>query len=142
MTKIVSSLEKRTQLPEHYENTVKLLSGIEKYVIDLTVDFPCDLIYNKLNISSVLKAVGIEIADDSGSLAEKILNYMELVREFEGDKLFITVNLRMFIEDGEARPFLESVLMHKYNLLMLEGTSHAVLPEEKRYTVDNDLCCF
>ena len=142
VSKILISLEHNSQTPENYEATMSLLSAIEKYLNDISSDIPCDLIYNKLNIMSVLKASGVEIVDDSASLPERVLNYMELVREFEGNKLFITVNMRSFIDDSVAETFFESVIMHKYDLLMLENVAYPVLRNELRFTVDKDLCCF
>lgn len=142
ISKIVSAMEKQAQTAEYFEKTAELLCGFERYMDDLSLDFSCDLIYNKLNVSSLIKAAGIEIADDSTTLSEKMLNYMELVREFEGNKLFITVNMRSFVEDPEAAAFLESAVLHKFDLLMFEGVSYNVLPHEKRLTVDTDLCCF
>ena len=98
--------------------------------------------YNKLNISSFIRSVGIEIVDDSATLPEKLLNYMQLVREFEGNRLFLAVNLRSFMDDGMADSFLESVIMHKYDLIMFDNMSYPLLKNEQRLTIDSDLCCF
>lgn len=142
LTKILSELEKTSQNEVHYLETMELMAKIEKYLDDLTVDFPCDLEYNKLTISSVLKSVGIEVHDDSVSLAEKLLNYMELVREFDREKVFFTVNFRSFVDEKTAGQFIQTAVSHKYRVLMLESHSYPILQNEIRYTVDSDLCEF
>ncbi len=141
LSKILASLEHRTQEPEIYEMTMRLLSDIERFFDDISDGISCDLTYSKLTISSLLKAAGIEIVDDGESLPERILNYMELVREFVGNKLFIMINLRSFVDDRLVESFFESVKMHKFDLLMFENTSYPVLRNELRFTVDEDLCC-
>ena len=140
LSKITSVLEKKALEADEFEKTAGLLASIENYMNELSVDLPCDLVYNRISISSIIKAAGIDIVDDSESLPERFLNYMELVREFDSEKLFITVNFRSFAEDGITDSFLESVIAHKYNLLMLESTSYPVLKNEIRVTVDEDLC--
>ena len=142
ITKICAALERRAMAAENYEVSAGILAEIERYMDGLSLDFSCDLVYNKLSVSSLIKSVGIEIADDGETISERFLNYMEFVREFEGNKLFITVNMRSFIEDGEAEAFMESAARHKCDLLMFEGVSYPVLLHEKRLTVDCDLCCF
>ena len=69
-----------------------------------------------------------------------LLDYFELVREFEADKLLITVNLRSFYSDKSISAFLRSIIDHKYRVLMLESCEHVLLAEEKRVIIDKDLC--
>ena len=142
ISKILTALENQSRKAEFYEKTMKLLADIENYIDALAVDFSCDMDYNKISILSVLKSVGLEVHDDSTCIAEKMLNYMELVREFDSDKLFIAVNMRGYVDDASMDSFLKTVLSHKYHFLMLESTSYPLLCYEKRYTVDEDLCEF
>lgn len=142
LTKILTELEKTSQNESHYLETMELMTKIEQYLEALTVDLPCDLDYNKLTISSVLKSIGIEVRDDSASLTEKLLNYMELVREFDRERVFFTVNFRSFADEKTVEQFMQTAISHKYRLLMLENHSYPVLQNEIRYTVDSDLCEF
>ena len=65
---------------------------------------------------------------------------MELVTEFERKKLFVLYNLRSLISDKEAELFLDTVLRHGYNVIMLDSSEHTRLPHEQRYIVDRSLC--
>ena len=127
--------------PGFFEKTSELVAEIERYLDALASDFPCDLVYGKLSISSVIKAAGPEAADDSTTLAERLLNYMELTREFDTSRLFITVNFRSFVGDEETERFIDSVIKHKFDLIMLENAAYPRLKNERRIVIDGDLCC-
>ncbi len=67
---------------------------------------------------------------------------MELVREFDGEKMFFIVNLRAFFEDEKVSLFMETVQKHNYNVILLESVERTRLPYEIRSTIDKDLCEF
>ena len=67
---------------------------------------------------------------------------MELVREFDKDKLFIISHMRQYFEDDVMRLFMQTVLSHGLHVLMLESVAYQKLPEERRLTVDSDFCIF
>lgn len=140
LNKITAELEAKAVSTDYYEKTVELLSGIEQHLINLAFDFSCDVCYNKLDIGSIVKAAGVQINDTAECLSEKIIDYIELVTEFDRKKLFITVNLRSFISDSEASLFMQTAISHGYHIIMLENCEHTRLDEEKRYIVDRDLC--
>lgn len=145
LNKIVGVLEKTAVSAEHYVKTQELLAKIERAVDEWAFSFPCDIVPGKLSVSAILKSVGIELRNDyeghRGEL-EKIFDYMELVREFDRDKLFITVNMRSFFENDMILEFLKTVHSHGFKVLMLESQSYKMLDLEKRITVDEDLCEF
>lgn len=45
---------------------------------------------------------------------------MELVREYDSEKMFITLNLRSYISDDEMNKFVNDVVARGYKLLMVE----------------------
>lgn len=96
----------------------------------------------KLSIGGVIKAAGIGIADDYENDLERLLDYMELVRELERDKLFVLVNLRSYYSDADLNTFLDTVLQHAFRVLLIDGASRKLLQNEQRITVDADLCEF
>ncbi len=63
-----------------------------------------------------------------------------MVREFERDKLFFTVNLRSFLTDDQADCFFQSVVMHKFSVIMFENKDYPKSKWEKRLILDKDLC--
>ena len=71
---------------------------------------------------------------------ERLLDYMELVRSYERDKLFVFVNLRSFFADDPIRSFLRTAIDHQLTLLLVDAWDHPRLPEETRLIIDKDLC--
>ena len=65
---------------------------------------------------------------------------MELVREFDRDRLFVTVNMRSYIDDPEIELLMKTVLDHGYHLIMVENKEYERLQYEERWIVDKDLC--
>jgi len=140
LTKVCAALEKNAVSPEHMPLTLQRLSELESYLMDLSFDFPCDIVFSKLNVGALLKAAAPVLRCDSDRLSEQILDYMELVMEFDRQKLFITVNLRSYIEDEEFFRFSETVLSHGYHVLAIENREFPRAAREKRIVIDRDLC--
>lgn len=145
LNKMISALENEALKGESYLKTQEFILAVEKHISEWSFDFPCDVVSTKLSVSNILKAVGIEVKNDySGHIGEleKVLDYMSLVREFDRDKLFVFVNMRSFFDDEDIKSFTETVVSHNFKILMIESKSYPVLKNEKRLTIDVDLCEF
>jgi CRISPR type II-A-associated protein Csn2 len=140
LNRIVAALEKTAMQAEFCERSAEILSLLENYLFDLGFGYPCDIVFSKLSIPALLKAAGVQLETDQSSLCAKVLDYMELVEEFDGQKLFITLNLRAFVSEEEIERFMETVLSRGYNLLMIENRDYHRLSFEKRLVIDEDLC--
>ncbi len=142
LTKLYSSLEKRAQTAECYMKTAELLGELERYMLQLSEEFPFEINCQKLAIGSVIKALAPEIEESNKEPLEKIFAYMELVRELDRDKLFIMVNMRSYFTDEDMERFTESVCLHDFKVLLLEAFAFPKLKNTKRFVIDNDLCEF
>ena len=87
-----------------------------------------------------IKAVGICVDDDYDNLGEQLLDYFELVQEYDGKKLFILVNLRSYLSDAEMNLFLQNIVERDIQILILESSEHPILEWECRHIVDADFC--
>lgn len=137
---IVNIMEKSALNEHFYITTQNLLSQIENYVYELAFDNEFDIECEKNSVASVLKAMGITLKNDYDNVLEKILDYMELVNRFEGEKLFITINMRSYFIDEEMELFTESIIGHNIKLLMIENREYSKLSNEKRLIIDKDMC--
>lgn len=145
LNKMLTELEKTAVSEEHYFKTRQLLSEIEAQIADWSFGFPCDITATKVTVSALLKACSVclkENYEGEYGEVEKILDYMELVREFDRDKLFVTVNMRSWFSDEAVAAFVKTVLSHEYTVLMVEAFAHPLLESEQRVTIDRDLCEF
>lgn len=120
--------------------TNELITLLESYLLDLSVELTGNIEFPKITWENIIKAAGVEFADNYDSLAEKIMDYMELVREYDSEKMFITLNLRSYISDDEMNKFVNDVVARGYKLLMLENNEYPIIEHEKRYIIDADKC--
>ena len=142
LTKVCAAMERTAVSEAFFLKTAGLLCALESYVDELAFELPGDIVCEKCSVAGVLKGIGIGLRDDYEDPLERLIDFMELVREFDRDKLFVLVGLRSFFPDGQVEAFLKTVLDHGYRVLLLDCVSREKLSCEKRLTIDNDLCEF
>lgn len=145
LNKIYTALEKNAVNSDNFLSTQVLLANIEKSIADWAFEFPCDIITTKISASSLIKAMGVELNnnyDGESGEVERIIDYMEFVREFDRDKVFFIVDMRNHFSDSVVQDFLNTVISHQFKILMIESKTHSVLEKESRLTIDVDLCEF
>lgn len=140
INKVINRMQKLAMDEEYYYQTNELITLLESYLLDLSVELTGNIEFSKITWENTIKAVGIEFADNYDSFAEKILDYMELVREYDSEKMFITLNLRSYISDDEMNKFVNDVVARGYKLLMVENSEYPIIEHEKRYIIDADKC--
>lgn len=140
LNKLAARVETIANEPDYYEQTMTEMASLEKYLWSLTENLRGDIRFSKLGIGSIIKSVGMEFDEDYISLGEKIIDYMELVREYDKDRLFIMVNLRSFIDDDEAEALYDTILRKQFNVLMLENCEHTHIKRELYCIIDKDYC--
>lgn len=144
LTKITTELEKIGKEPLFREQGAKIVAEWEKYLYalsdassgNISLDFP------KVSSDTLIKAAGIQIIDDYENLAEKLLAYMEIARNYEGDKLFFLVNARSFIDDDMMKMFVEEVHRRRHLIFLLDHGEAEILPHENRVVIDANFCEF
>lgn len=142
LNKIIGQMEKISGSDAFFLKTADILQRLEAYTSELAFSFDCDIVCGHCTVGGLLKGMGVTVRDEYEDFLERLIDYMELVREFERDKLFIYVNLRSFFSDAEVEGFLRTALDHGYRILLIDAQSHEKLSLENRITVDNDLCEF
>lgn len=140
LTKIAARIQHIAVDESHYMRTSEMMSTMERYFMELSIEMVGNLEFQKVTAEAMIKASGIHIDDTYDNLGEKLLDYFELVQEYDNRKLFVLVNVRSYISDNEMEYFLESVLAREIQILMLEGSEHNILKNEKRHIVDADMC--
>lgn len=140
VAKIIAKMQRLAIDEAHYIKTKEILGEWESHLMDLSMEMTGSFVFTKMSPETLIKSAGVCIDDLQESLGEKLLDYFELVQEYDAKKLFILVNLRSFVSDEEMEKFLESVLARKIQLLLLESSEHKMLKTERRYIVDEDLC--
>lgn len=142
LTRLVNRLEARAMEEDTYLRTAALTAELEKYIMELASDLTCDVYCAKMNFGGILRAVGVEFVQDQQGDLERLLDYMELTRELDHERVFILANLRSYYSDAEVEAFFASVIAHELLILPVDSVSRARLKNERRVTVDDDLCEF
>lgn len=142
LTKLYSALDKKAVLAENYLMTEELLGNLERYIFQLSEELTFEISCKKLSIGTIIRALAPEVEERDQKPLEKIFSYMELVREFDRDRLFIMVNMRAYFSDDDMEKFTESVCLHDFKLLLLESSALKTLKYTKRFLIDEDLCEF
>ena len=140
ISKIVTKIESIANSETFISDSYKLLSNIESYLNDISFELTGDIFFSNIGILSIIKACSPVIRDEYDSIAEKVIDYFELVSEYDRKKLFITVNMRSFVSDSEVQLFVDTVLSHEYNVIMVENREYNKLLKENRFIVDSELC--
>lgn len=125
---------------EHYLKIQEILAGWERYLMELSMEMVGNFEFPKISADSLIKAAGVQVENSYDSLGEQLLDYFELVQEYDMKKLFVLVNLRSYLSDEEMNLFLEGILNRRIEVLLLESTERKMLEYEERYIVDRDLC--
>lgn len=140
--KMLSAMEKCGQDDVYYERTQKLMAEIEIYINDLSLNFDTHIECHDISLQSILKATELKVSDEYTRLVDRLYAYMEVIREFEGDKLFIFVNLSSYIGIKQLQEFAETVIGHSFQVLLIDSHDFGRLEKENRLIVDCDLCEF
>ena len=140
ITRLCSKMENIALNGEEYEETMELMMQLERFFLGLACKLDGEIVFQKLNISSIIKSIGVAFENECDNICEKLLNYMELVSNYEQEKLFVFVNLRSYVEDEMLYQLFDTILRKGYHVLMIDNAEYEHLDNEKRIIIDSDLC--
>lgn len=141
LTKLYEEMQKNAVSPEMLERTNGILAELERYIFDISNTFENELECTvPSDIVPLLKMFNISFCDSDKDLCEKLLDHFDLAERYKNKKLFITVNLRSYIDNEKAELFFKNVIMRKTALLTIENYAYKKLDYEKRTIIDEDLC--
>ena len=140
ITKVINALEKTASDNEYIDDTLRLLADVERYIYNLSEDYEIMIDCDKVTISQLLKAIGITVHIDSEELTEVLYTYMQIFRQFVGDRLFVFINMRSYVSDIQFDEFIKTIINHGYQAIFLENKEYPTLENERRLIIDEDLC--
>lgn len=140
INRIVAEMIVTARQEEYYMQIQELVAQWEKICMSITLSMPGDFNFTKISPEALLKGAGVEIENNYDRLTEKLLDYFELVENYDAKKLFVLVNLRSYVENQEMELFLEEIIQRDYAVLFIEGAERQPIKYEKKYIVDADLC--
>ncbi|MBR3638215.1 MAG: type II-A CRISPR-associated protein Csn2 [Lachnospiraceae bacterium] len=142
ISRLSSLLEEESLNENNYADCTEVLSHIERFVYKISDSIPYNVICSNLSLESIIKACGIRIEDDCETDIERIIVYMNIVRELLGKKLFIITNLKTYFDSNDIALFVDMVRMQKQYVLLLDGIEGDNITGLQRIIIDRDLCVF
>lgn len=142
---LVNRLLKRADMIAQNEEfilrTKELYTYINAYALALAEEINYDIDFlHAFDVSAILKAIEFRFSNDYITIAQKIFEYMLRAREFEGDKCFVLVNIRNYINDDEIDDFYKTILYNKLKVLVVSANDYPYSQFEEKIIIDKDLC--
>lgn len=142
VTSKVNSLLKCFMAGENmFERTAILKTQIENYAIQLSEEFPYSLSYDELDISNLIKLMGIKPAVSYDSITEKISERMKLLHDICNISIFIIVNAFSFLTTKEINELIEDSNLEKHHLIFIDSLNPSVENSPlTKIIIDSDGC--
>ncbi|MBP3238489.1 MAG: type II-A CRISPR-associated protein Csn2 [Lachnospiraceae bacterium] len=140
INRIIAFMESVSLDEEHFNETMVMMSNIEKFVMELSESLSFDISCENISVASLLKMSGIIISDDSICEIEKIWNYVSAVNELLGEKFFIFVNMSAFFNEADMQLFVDLLIKHNCYVLFIENKEYPIIQGTKKLIIDRDLC--
>lgn len=142
MATLLKMLVKASLSDELYMETNEFKSRVIKY-LDEVVDsesFVFEVAADDFAIDNIAKAVNLHIVDDEDDFVDLLTDYMSMMAELAGIKLFVFLNLRTMLSDGELARLIGNINNHQLDIFLIEGHQFGKVEDCGRIIVDVDLC--
>lgn len=142
MTTLLKLLLKTSLSEDFYLTTNKLKTKIVKYfseVVDAE-NFEFEVSTDEFTMDSIAKAVSIHVVDDEDDFVELLTDYVSMMVELTGIKLFVFFNLRCLMSNKDIERFHHNLDNHQINVLLLEGMDKKSLNGIPRLIIDTEMC--
>lgn len=82
----------------------------------------------------------VRIEDQFDSTAEKICEYIKIMRDLFEIRLMVFFNLHTYLEPEELEYVYKLAAYYKIQLLLIEGREYPMISNEHTYIIDSDCC--
>lgn len=124
-------------LPETTDLNARIVSYLEKITLGVPYDITFDL---EENIQGMMKTYGVRIEQQTTSLLEKIIDYLKILVRLCRIKIFVFVNLKLYLESEELKLLYDFVFYEKISLILIENQVLEKIKCEKICILDQDKC--
>ena len=139
--KLYSELEELSRKEQMFEKTMRLTSTVHEYILDLEQETNYILQFdNELEISALLKALGVMHEEIEDSFLERIVRYIKIAANVLKTKLFVFVNIRSYLLDTQMQELVKEISYQDIKVLFIENQERDCLEGGFRYIIDKDGC--
>lgn len=118
---------------------IALLENYASYIMrNMDWELTCS---NKIDVSGLLKFIGIQFCDEQNCLIEKLVDYMRVMNDLLGIKCFVFVHLLSYLSKYEMEKLFEYTCYQKIHILLLESRQPETIENFKKVVIiDKDAC--
>lgn len=140
LTKLYQEIEARGN-ESFYEEKQKINSDVltlfDKIMLNVSYNISCKL---ELDLIELCKIYSIVIESEGDSLLEKLMEYMKVMSQLCSVKLFIFLNLTLYLNQEEIRTLYEFASYQKIYLLLIEYVMPREISDEIGCIIDEEGC--
>ena len=139
--KLYAELDELSGKEQMFEKTMRLTATVHEYILDLEQETNYILQFdNELEISALLKALGVRYEVIEDSFFERIVRYIKIAADVLKTKLFVFVNIRSFLSDIQMMELVKEISYQNIKVLFIENQDRDCLEGGFRYIIDKDGC--
>ena len=102
---------------------------------DFILDIDADV-----DMSAIFKGNGIKLESLDDGLLENIVRYIKVVRLLLKKTVFVFVNLRSYLTDGQLDQLIREAAYQEVQILLVENVMRDCVNGGKRCIIDSDKC--
>lgn len=141
ISRLAAALADAAYEEENYQETCRICSEIIGYAVNVAEQIDYNVDFSEISVQDIFKLCSARFLQDGSCLSEKIIDYIKIMTNIAGIKLFVFAGLRGFIDENELELLYQDITFNKYNVLLIETQAPAVaVKKEKIKIIDEDLC--
>lgn len=140
LNKLFSYFEKKALNGEYYEDLERLNSQVMSFMGKLTESEVIETEFGAMNLNALFKAINFRLNEEKYSLEESVVNYMLNVRELEGEKIFVFLNLMSYVDEEQRGLLYRTVVDHGFSTLFIEPRAVKSHELVNQIIIDEDFC--
>lgn len=138
---LLKLLVKTSTSEEFYLPTNNFKSRVIEYLNKLidSESFVFDVEADDFTMDAIAKAVNLHIVSDDDDYIELLTDYMSMMVELAGVKLFVFINLRAIATEGELDRLMHNLANHDVDIMLVETKDMGKISVADRIVIDADL---
>lgn len=142
ITKLYNYIKSEYINNEKLMQTTQLSAKIVEYIQGIVNEIDFDLTFEtNVDLQVILKVVDLKFYYEDSTLLEKLIDYIKIMHDFLGKKLFVIANFKTIFSAQEQQQFYEFLMYNKIEILLLETLVPTQKLENEIYRIiDDDLC--
>ena len=142
LTKLYSVMEKRVVESEMLNEWRILYSSMLGMVSNVMDNMPYILQCNQEgDVTDLFKQLDVKFETNPENLLEKLIDYICVISEVFGKKVFVLVNIKSYFTKDELKLLYKKMFYEKIYLLLIENHDNNDIIEEERVTIIDKYMC-